>query len=247
MRSIACTKLIEDCLAKPLLDTCAGPRETWEAMKRTGAIPVIMLALLSATAAEFRGLDEALEGKADVWGEAALVSFYGMLAQALTRDSFIGGEGCSLTPLDENGRLFYCPPNSAGNAFFLATLRNLLVQDWDLDDDGKPETLRLLFATPRRWLTDGQVIEVERAATAFGEVSVRAQSHLAKGEIVADIEPRLRQRPNRTLLRARLPEGWRIIGGQSAGKPLEVDAKGTADVSVFQDKFTVRFQVEKIP
>src|SRR5437870_2930908 len=82
--------------------------------------------------------------------ERALVSFYGLLAQGLTRNTFIGGEGCSLRPVDDGGRFFYCPPNSAANAHFLSMLRGLLVQDWDLNDDGRPETLRLLFATPRR-------------------------------------------------------------------------------------------------
>ena len=41
-------------------------------------------------------------------------------------------------------------------------LRYLLVQDYDLDDDGRAETLRLCFATPRRWLEDGKQIDVER-------------------------------------------------------------------------------------
>src|SRR5204862_6814739 len=35
-------------------------------------------------------------------------------------------------------------------------LRYLLVQDYDLDDDGRPETLRLRFAAPRPWLEDGK-------------------------------------------------------------------------------------------
>src|SRR5207249_3014967 len=72
----------------------------------------------------------------------ALVSFYGMLAHGFTRNTFVAGEGNSLSPVNDFGRQFYCPPNSAGNGHFLQMLRNLLVQDWDLDDDGKPETLR---------------------------------------------------------------------------------------------------------
>ena len=104
--------------------------------------------------------------------ERALVSFYGMLAQGFTRNTLIAGEGCTLAPVDDGGRFFYCPPNSAGNAHFLSMLRNLLVQDWDLDDDGEPETLRLLFGTSRRWLEDGKQIDVERMPTAFGRVSM---------------------------------------------------------------------------
>jgi hypothetical protein len=85
--------------------------------------------------------------------------FYGMLAQGFTRNTFVCAEGCSLAPVDDGGRFFYCPPNSAANAHFLSMLRHLLVQDRDLNDDGRPETLRLLFATPRRWLEDGQTIK----------------------------------------------------------------------------------------
>src|SRR5207249_1602285 len=102
--------------------------------------------------------------------ERALVGFYGMLAHGMTRNTFIGAEGCSLQPLDRGGRFFYCPPNSSSNGQWLAVLRYLLVQDWDTDEDGRPDTLRLLFATPRRWLEDGKTIVVERAPTAFGPV-----------------------------------------------------------------------------
>ena len=102
----------------------------------------------------------------------ALVGFYGHLAQGMTRDTFIGGEGSRFLHGDKHGRSFYLPPNSASNATFLTTLRYLLIQDWDLDDDGKPETLRLLDAIPPRWLADGKVIRVEKAPTAFGEMCV---------------------------------------------------------------------------
>ena len=64
------------------------------------------------------------------------------------------------------------PPNSTANASFLQQLRYLLVQDYDTDDDGRADTLRLCFATPRRWLEDGQEIVVERAPTQFGDVSI---------------------------------------------------------------------------
>ena len=78
----------------------------------------------------------------------ALVGFYGHLAQGMTRDTYIGGEGSRFLDGDRWGRSFYLPPNSASNAMFLLTLRGLLVQDWDLDDDGRPETLRLLYGAP---------------------------------------------------------------------------------------------------
>lgn len=178
--------------------------------------------------------------------ERALVSFYGMLAQGFTRNTFVCGEGCALTPVDEDGRIFYCPPNSAANGHFLSMLRNLLVQDWDLDDDGRPETLRLFFATPGRWLSDGETIKVERAPTAFGEVSVRMQSRLNEGEVVAEVEPPRRQTPKQMFLRARVPQGWKVTAAEVGTRRLIVDNRGTANISDLKGKSTVRFKVEKL-
>jgi hypothetical protein len=182
--------------------------------------------------------------------ERALVSFYGMLAQGLTRNTFVGAEGCSLMPVDDGGRIFYCPPNSAGNSHFLSMLRGLLVQDIDSDDDGAPDTLRLLFATPKRWLEDGKTIKVERAPTAFGPVSVFVQSKLATGEVLADITPPQRNAPRHLFLRARLPNGWEIASAEirasaehNSTTPLKVDKKGTVELPPLKEKFTVRFAV----
>src|SRR5215468_8657384 len=72
----------------------------------------------------------------------------------MTRDTFVGGEGSRFLHGDKHGRSFYLPPNSASNATFLITLRYLVIQDWDLDDDGKPETLRLCDAIPPQWLQE---------------------------------------------------------------------------------------------
>ena len=69
--------------------------------------------------------------------EKALVGFYGQLAQGMTRGTFIGGEGSRFVHGDANGRSFYLPPNSTSNAAWLLTLRFLLIQDWDLDEDAR--------------------------------------------------------------------------------------------------------------
>ncbi len=177
--------------------------------------------------------------------ERALVSFYGMLAQGLTRNTFIGGEGCTLEPVDAEGRFFFCPPNSAASAHVLSMLRNMLVQDWDLDDDGKPDTLRLCFGTSRRWLEDGKTIKVERAPTAFGLVSVKLESRLAEGKVVASLELPRRNIPQKTLLRARVPEGWKIESGSAGAEHLMVDSQGTVDISHLRGHAEIRFAVGK--
>ncbi|MDA0746120.1 MAG: hypothetical protein O2954_06335 [bacterium] len=177
--------------------------------------------------------------------DRALVSFYGKLAQGMSRDTFLDGEASCLVPADPFGRQVFLPPNSAANAYFLWMLRYLLVQDWDLDDDGKPDTLRLMFATPRRWLADGETIRIVDAPTAFGKVSVRMVSRLSEGEIVAEVD--LPERcADRILLRARVPDGWCVDTAQVEGVLVEVDERGTVDLSGRVGKRTVLFRVQPI-
>jgi hypothetical protein len=177
--------------------------------------------------------------------ERALVSFYGMLAQGFTRNTFICGEGCTLDPVDDGGRFFYCPPNSAANAHFLSMLRHLLVQDWDLDGDGKPETLRLGFATSKRWLEDGKTIKVERAPTAFGPMSFKLESKLSQGEVVAEVDLPQRNQPKQTWLRIRLPDGWKAVSAKAGSQELKVDEQGTVDLTAFKGRLSLRFAVAR--
>jgi hypothetical protein len=163
--------------------------------------------------------------------ERALVSFYAKLAQGMTRDTFIDGEASGIRPLDPYGRQMGLPPNSAANASFLQQLRCLLVQDWDLDDDGRAEALRLLFATPRQWLRDGAQITIEHAPTEFGEVSVRAQSDLSSGKVTAVVDLPARRAPARVLLRLRLPDGYRIIQARAGGRLARLADRETLDLS----------------
>ena len=176
--------------------------------------------------------------------ERALVSFYGMLAQGLTRNTFVGGEGCTLKPVDDGGRFFYCPPNTAANAHVLSMLRYQLVQDWDLDDDGQPESLRLLFGTSRRWLENGKSIQIDRAPTAFGPVSVLARSEIEAGRVVVDLNLPTRNRPKSVQLRVRLPEGFRVDSAAVGSQSLSVDTKGTIDITEMTGNATVLVQVK---
>lgn len=177
--------------------------------------------------------------------ERALVSFYGKLAHGLTRDTFIGGEASSLVSADGLGRDTYLPPCSSGNGFFLQTLRRLMVQDWDMDDDGTPETLRLMFATPKRWLEDGKSIEFTEAPTAFGEISVDMRSDLAHGKVIAKVAcpPHA---PKSMKLRARVPEGWNVDAASVGKKKLAVDAQGTVDITGQSGRITVSFTVTRL-
>jgi hypothetical protein len=175
--------------------------------------------------------------------EHALAGFYGQLAQGMTRDTFVGGEGSRFFHGDRLGRSFYLPPNSASNAAFLTTLRYLLVQDWE-DDDGRPDALRLLYGAPGRWLADGAEVRLERAPTRFGPVGLHAVSRLHKGEVEVTLEPPPR-RPKRWSLRLPLPQGWKVVAARSAEKDLSVGTDGSVELPYRNERFAVRFLVER--
>jgi hypothetical protein len=67
-------------------------------------------------------------------------------------------------------------------------------------------TLLLGQATPRKWLEDGQRIQVQRAPTYFGPVSFRIESRSRTGTIAATIELEGRNGPQSLLVRLRHPE-----------------------------------------
>jgi hypothetical protein len=161
--------------------------------------------------------------------DRALLSFYGKLAQGMTRDTFIDCEGSSLVPVDCFGRQMYLPPNSAGNASFLQQLRYLMIQDYDTNDDGKPDTLRLLFASPRAWLADGKDISISHAPTAFGDISLEVHSNLADGQVIADIDLPAGA-AHSTILRLRLPDNFKISDASINSQPLKISAD-TIDLS----------------
>jgi hypothetical protein len=175
--------------------------------------------------------------------DRALVSFYGMLAHGMSRNTFIGAEGCSVFPLDDGGRFFYCPPNSASNGQWLAVLRHLLVQDIDADEDGRPETLRLCYGTPRRWLENGKTIRLNNAPTAFGPVSLKVTSHLDKREVTAEIMLPERNPPARTFFRARLPDGVRVNSATVNDAAVSVDGTDAIDLSAFSGKVYVSYKI----
>jgi hypothetical protein len=176
--------------------------------------------------------------------EKAIVGFYGQLAQGMTRGTFIGGEGSRFVHGDANGRSFYLPPNSASNAAWLITLRNLLIQDWDLDEDARPDTLRLLFAAPRAWLADGSVISVDKAPTMFGPVSFDVKSRLGDGSVQVRVTPPPRELKS-MLLRASVPEGWRVEGVEIDGADAKLIDANVVDLSGRTKPVVVRFKVKR--
>ncbi len=75
-------------------------------------------------------------------------------------------------------------------------------------------------AIPRYWLADGQHVGIERAASHFGQLSLRIESHASRGEISATLDrAAFPAQPKTMYLRLRHPEQKRIKEVLVNGKP----------------------------
>ncbi len=128
--------------------------------------------------------------------KATIRAFYSQMASAFSQSVF--------EPVEHRWRWgqYFGPPSTDGAWFEL--YRNMLVRE--LDD----ETLLLCQATPRRWLENGKHIEVKRAPTWFGNISLELQSLAKSGIIRATFQLDGRQSVKSVLVRLRHPEGLRI-------------------------------------
>ena len=125
--------------------------------------------------------------------KAAIRTFYSYMASAFSHSVF--------EPVEHrwtHGQ-YFGPPSTDGAWFEL--FRNMLLRE--VDD----RTLLLAQATPRKWLEDGQKIDVQRAPTYFGPVSFRMESRVRAGKILAAIEFLGTNRPQSLLIRFRHPSG----------------------------------------
>jgi hypothetical protein len=99
---------------------------------------------------------------------------------------------------------------SSDEARFLYRLRDFLVHE-------EGEELWLAAGAPRRWLADGQAIEVHGAPTYFGPVSYRLRSTQARVE--ASVELPVRNRFRAAWLVIRAPEGKKIRSVELDNEP----------------------------
>lgn len=137
--------------------------------------------------------------------KAAIRTFYSYMASAFSHTVF--------EPVEHrwtHGQ-YFGPPSTDGAWFEL--YRNMLVREAGED------ALLLAQAAPRRWLEDGNKIQVERAPTYFGPVTYRIDSQAASGRIVASIEPPVRRTPPALLVRLRHPQSKPIRSVTVNGKP----------------------------
>ena len=79
------------------------------------------------------------------------------------------------------------------------------------------DTLKLLAGVPRAYFEDGKHIEIQRAASYFGPVSLKTESKLSEDRIEATMECPLDRGLKRVELRLPHPQGRRptsVTGGK---------------------------------
>lgn len=147
----------------------------------------------------------------------ALLGLYGVRAYGMARDTFSTPEVYAevKTGGTEPKWWFPCLPDRLSNVRYLSLVRNLLVRE-------ESNTLLLLDGIPRAWLAEGQGVEIVKAPTHFGPVSLKAASHAGKTEIRCEILLPDRMPPGKVVLRLRHPDGARL-------KRVTIDAQPWSD------------------
>jgi hypothetical protein len=137
--------------------------------------------------------------------KAVVRAFYSYMASAFSHST--------LEPVEHrwtHGQ-YFGPPSTDGAWFEL--YRNMLIHE---RDDG---ALVLGLATPRAWLGEGKTIEVERAPTYYGQLSMRIRSSAASGRIAAEVTLNARTRPQALFVRLRHPTGKSMRSVTVNGQP----------------------------
>jgi hypothetical protein len=135
--------------------------------------------------------------------KAVVRAFYSYMASAFSHSA--------LEPVEHrftHGQ-YFGPPSTDGAWFEL--YRNMLVME-------RGDELLLAGFTPRRWLGEGRHIEVRRAPTRFGELSLTIDSRAAAGRIESTVETPARSRPAAILVRLRHPDGARMRSVEVNGR-----------------------------
>jgi hypothetical protein len=128
--------------------------------------------------------------------QAAIRVFYSYIASAFSHTVY--------EPVEHrwtHGQ-YFGPPSTDGAWFEL--YRNMLIHE---RNDG---AIILGLAAPRAWLEDGKKIEIRRAPTWYGALSMMIDSSARQGRINAHIVMPNRSRPRELLVRLRHPQAKAI-------------------------------------
>jgi hypothetical protein len=70
-------------------------------------------------------------------------------------------------------------------------------------------------------------------------------SELSQGKVTARLDLPTRNRPKQTLLRLRVPDGWKLTSAKADGKELRFDKQATMDISSLKGSATIEVQVKR--
>ena len=138
--------------------------------------------------------------------KAFLKAYYNCMAAQADRETYTFPEGIHRSVL---GIERESPHKTHEEGWFLMQTRWMLYME-------EGDTLHLLPGIPRKWLEDGKTIELERAATYFGAVSLRVESTRHGNQIRADVECASDRPPKCVTIRLPHPTGRRptdVTGG----------------------------------
>jgi len=173
----------------------SDPRARWvtDALERRGGLILGMC--------EFdRGVDHAytygywLNCLARDEVRRVLLGFYASLAYGMGRDTYTGVEVTQVLTGEPTPTM----PHLYSGTQQLRLLRMMLVRELG-------EDLLVGQAMPRHWLGSGKRVEIRRAPTVFGPLSLAIESEADRGRINVTIDPPARRPPRSILLRLRHP------------------------------------------
>jgi hypothetical protein len=156
-----------------------------------------------------------------------LRSFYNTLAGSLFPDVMCFTEWVP-EPGKGAGPMYKTPDES----MFVQWMRDMLVRE-------EGDALLLGAGLPRAWLADGRHVEIQRAATLFGPVDMRIESHVAQDRV--DVALKLPDRQKRTALRIPHPEGKSVRGVVVDGKTVADPDSGWIELPAGSRRVVVRF------
>jgi hypothetical protein len=147
-----------------------------------------------------------------------LLSFYGLIAYGMARETFATNEHWFITTGTSNylnvGEKHWA---SARQPHLHSTVESIRMTNMMLIREEGDE-IWLAWGTPRKWLENGKKIEVKKANTVYGSFDFTVDSHVSEGYIKTEIHASLRKSPSVIRLKLRHPEGKKIRKVEINGK-----------------------------
>jgi hypothetical protein len=161
--------------------------------------------------------------------KAFLKAYYNMVSALADRETYTFWE-----------HLYHLSPHKTHEeGWFLMQTRWML---WMEEAD--KGVLNLMPGVPRRWLRDGEVIELREVCTYFGKVGLRVQSRVDKGVIELSVDWDRKRAPEVINIRIPHPEGKRavrVIGGEYLAESEVVRLRGKAGAGAGRAEVSLRF------